>query len=128
VSGTMLLMRLCVTPSCFLSEITDSLTAEQDFSGNKVGFWHSTGGDPLKQVVAPVSVSTSSNGADWHLGVLELPRSGYNWATEDFYFSGVYIEDGAITTAVGGRRLSLMLFCVLEANSFLSEIKRRQSG
>jgi hypothetical protein len=47
-------------------------------------------------------VSTSSNGADWHLGVLELPRSGYNWATEDFYFSGVYVEDGAITTAIGG--------------------------
>jgi len=75
---------------------------EIDFSGNKVGFWHSTGGDPLTQVVAPVSVSTSSNGADWHLGVLELPRSGYNWGTEDFYFSGVYIENGSITTTIGG--------------------------
>lgn len=75
---------------------------EIDFSANKVGFWHSEGADPLKQVVAPVAVSTSSNGADWHLGVLELPRSGYSDANEDFYFSGVYIEDGAITTAVGG--------------------------
>ncbi|KAJ9152173.1 Carbohydrate-binding module family 1 protein [Coniochaeta hoffmannii] len=75
---------------------------EIDFSGNKVGFWHSEGGDPLKQVVAPVSASTSSNGQDWHLGVLELPRSGYSDAVEDFYFSGVYVENGAITTAIGG--------------------------
>ncbi|EOO04393.1 putative carbohydrate-binding module family 1 protein [Phaeoacremonium minimum UCRPA7] len=75
---------------------------EIDFSANKIGFWHSTGGDPLTQVVAPVSGSTSSNGADWHLGVLELPRSGYSDTTEDFYFSGVYIESGSITTAIGG--------------------------
>ncbi|RKU44249.1 hypothetical protein DL546_006643 [Coniochaeta pulveracea] len=75
---------------------------EIDFSANKVGFWHSEGGDPLKQVVAPVSASTSSNGQDWHLGVLELPRSGYSDATEDFYFSGVYVESGPITTAIGG--------------------------
>lgn len=75
---------------------------EIDFSGNKVGLWHSEGAAPLKQVVAPVSASTSSNGADWHLGVLELPRSGYSDANEDFYFSGVYIENGAITTSVSG--------------------------
>ncbi|KAB5558534.1 hypothetical protein GE09DRAFT_1221636 [Coniochaeta sp. 2T2.1] len=75
---------------------------EIDFPANKVGFWHSEGGEPLKQVVAPVSASTSSNGQDWHLGVLELPRSGYSDAVEDFYFSGVYIENGAITTAIGG--------------------------
>ncbi len=56
----------------------------------------------MKQVVAPVSASASSNGADWHLGVLEQPRSGYSDATEDFFFSGVYIETGTITTAVGG--------------------------
>ncbi|KAI1877886.1 uncharacterized protein JN550_000068 [Neoarthrinium moseri] len=74
----------------------------QDFSGNKVGFWHSEGGAPLKQEVAPQSASTSSNGADWHLGVLELPRSGYSDSTEDFYFSGVYIEDGSLTTTIGG--------------------------
>ncbi|KAK0630675.1 hypothetical protein B0T17DRAFT_490897 [Bombardia bombarda] len=75
---------------------------EIDFAGNKVGFWHSEGGEPLKQVVAPVSASTSSNGADWHLGVLELPRSGYSDSNEDFYFSGVFIETGTITTAIGG--------------------------
>ncbi|KAJ4411650.1 hypothetical protein N0V82_008964 [Gnomoniopsis sp. IMI 355080] len=75
---------------------------EIDFSANTVGFWHSTGSDPLTQVVAPVSVSTSSNGADWHLGVLELPRDGYADANEDYYFSGVYIESGTLTTAVTG--------------------------
>ncbi|KAH8880451.1 hypothetical protein GQ53DRAFT_737031 [Thozetella sp. PMI_491] len=75
---------------------------EINFGGGSVGFWHSEGGDPLKQEVAPVSVSASSNGADWHLGVLELPRSGYSDASEDFYFSGVYIETGSITTAIGG--------------------------
>lgn len=74
----------------------------QDFSANTVGLWHSTGADALTQVVAPVSASTSSNGADWHLGVLELQRSGYPDANEDFYFSGVYIESGTITTAVSG--------------------------
>ncbi|KAK3379730.1 hypothetical protein B0T24DRAFT_166360 [Lasiosphaeria ovina] len=75
---------------------------EINFGSNTVGFWHSEGGDALKQVVAPVSASTSSNGADWHLGVLELPRSGYPDSNEDFYFSGVYIETGSITTAIGG--------------------------
>ncbi|KAK1835052.1 hypothetical protein QBC39DRAFT_419468 [Podospora conica] len=75
---------------------------EIDFSGKKVGFWQSEGADPLKQVVAPVSASTSSNGADWHLGVLELPRSGYADSNEDIYFSGVYIESGSITTSVSG--------------------------
>ncbi|KAK2070086.1 hypothetical protein P8C59_004615 [Phyllachora maydis] len=75
---------------------------EINFSGNTVGLWHSTGADPLTQVVAPVSAPTSSNGADWHLGVLELPRAGYPDATEDMYFSGAYIETGPITTAISG--------------------------
>ncbi|KAI2636357.1 hypothetical protein GGS26DRAFT_491764 [Hypomontagnella submonticulosa] len=75
---------------------------EIDFSGQTVGFWHSEDGAALTQVVAPVRTSTSSNGADWHLGVLELPRSGYSDGVEDFYFSGVYVESGPITTAIGG--------------------------
>lgn len=74
----------------------------QDFSANTVGFWHSEGDADLTQEVAPVSASTSSNGADWHLGVLELPRGGYPDTDEDFYFSGVYIEDGELTTSVSG--------------------------
>ncbi len=73
-----------------------------DFSANTVGFWHSTGGDALTQVVAPVSCSASSNGEDWHVGVLELPRSGYSDSTEDLYWSGVYIESGSLTTSVSG--------------------------
>lgn len=74
----------------------------KNFSSGSVGFWHSEGSAPLQQVVAPVSASTSSNGADWHLGVLELPRDGYADTNEDFYFSGVYVEDTAITTSVTG--------------------------
>lgn len=83
-------------------QVTNKFGHLQNFSANTVGLWHSTGADPLTQVVAPVSASTSSNGADWHLGVLELPRTGYADANEDYYFSGVYIESGTITTAVTG--------------------------
>ncbi|KAJ4286390.1 hypothetical protein N0V88_008013 [Collariella sp. IMI 366227] len=75
---------------------------EIDFGANTVGFWHSTGGDPLTLKVAPVSASTSSNGADWHVGVLELPRDGYPDSDEDYYWSGVYIESGELTTSVAG--------------------------
>ncbi|CAP61309.1 uncharacterized protein PODANS_3_10940 [Podospora anserina S mat+] len=73
-----------------------------DFAAGTVGFWHSTGSDPLTRKVAPVKTSTSSNGADWHVGVLELPRSGYPDSNEDFYWSGVYIESGSLTTSVAG--------------------------
>lgn len=83
------------------ADVWHNVAYEIDFSANTVGFWHSTGADALEQVVAPVSASTSSNGADWHLGVLELPTDG-TFETEDFYFSGVYIEDGEITTSVAG--------------------------
>jgi len=75
---------------------------EINFSGGTVAFWHSTGSDPLALTVAAVSASTSSNGADWHLGVLELPVSGQSDTTEDYYFSGVYIESGSLTTSVAG--------------------------
>ncbi|KAH7419971.1 hypothetical protein BKA64DRAFT_699974 [Cadophora sp. MPI-SDFR-AT-0126] len=75
---------------------------EIDFSANTVAFWHSTGSNPLTLTVAAVSASTSSNGADWHLGVLELPVSGQADTNEDFYFSGVYIESGSLTTSVAG--------------------------
>lgn len=75
---------------------------EIDFSGGSVGFWHSTGSDDLVQVVAPMSASTSSNGQDWHLGVLELPVNGVADSDEDFYFSGVYIESGSLSKSVSG--------------------------
>lgn len=78
------------------------MSKEIDFSASTVGFWHSTGSDDLVEVVSPMSASTSSNGADWHLGVLELPRDGYTDTDEDLYFSGVYIESGSLTTSVSG--------------------------
>jgi hypothetical protein len=34
--------------------------------------------------------------------MLELPVTGYADTTEDFYFSGVYIENGTLTTSVAG--------------------------
>lgn len=71
---------------------------EIDFDASTVGFWHSTGSDELTKAVEPVKASVSSNGADWHVGVLELARDGYEDANEDLYFSGVYIESGDLTT------------------------------
>jgi hypothetical protein len=68
-----------------------------DFSAGTVEFYHSTGSDALKKIAGPIAASTSSNGADWHLGVLRLTNDG---STEDWNFSGVYIESGDITTSV----------------------------
>jgi hypothetical protein len=51
----------------------------------------------LKKIAGPVAASTESNGADWHLGVLRLTNDG---KTEDWNFSGVYIESGDITTSI----------------------------
>ncbi|ORY61703.1 uncharacterized protein BCR38DRAFT_459513 [Pseudomassariella vexata] len=83
------------------ADVWHNVAYEIDFDAGTVGFWHSTGADALTQVVAPVTASTSSNGADWHLGVLELPRDGYTDAVEDIYFSGVYVESGDLTTEIG---------------------------
>ena len=101
------LLRWCVGGQTHWSmdweaDVWHNVAYEIDFSAGTVGFWHSTGSDPLTQKVAPIRTSTSSNGADWHVGVLELPRSGYPDTTEDFYWSGVYIESGSLTTSVAG--------------------------
>lgn len=64
-------------------EVWHNVAYEIDFDAGTVGFWHSTGADALKQVVEPVKASTSSNGADWHLGMLELPKNGAQDADED---------------------------------------------
>jgi len=82
------------------ADVWHNVAYEINFSGGTVAFWHSTGSDPLTLTVAAVSASASSNGEDWHLGVLELPVSGQSDTTEDFYFSGVYIESGSLTTSV----------------------------
>lgn len=71
---------------------------EIDFDASTVAFWHSTGSDELTKAVEAVKASVSSNGQDWHVGVLELARDGYEDATEDLFFSGVYIESGDLTT------------------------------
>ncbi|RDW60990.1 hypothetical protein BP6252_12373 [Coleophoma cylindrospora] len=75
---------------------------EIDFDANTVAFYHSTGANDLTLAVAAVSCTASSNGADWHLGVLEQPVTGQTDGTEDIYFSGVYIESGSLTTSVAG--------------------------
>jgi hypothetical protein len=74
---------------------------EIDFSAGSVALWHSTGSSALTKAVASMTASTSSNGADWHLGVLRLPGNNDGPGAEDWYFSGVYIESGGLTTAIG---------------------------
>jgi len=69
-----------------------------DFSAETVGLWTSTGGDPLTKVVQNIPALTYTNSKDWHLGVLRLINSP---PREDWYFSGVYIESGPVTTAIG---------------------------
>ncbi|ORY16000.1 hypothetical protein BCR34DRAFT_611806 [Clohesyomyces aquaticus] len=84
-----------------VADVWHNVAYEIDFSGNQITFWHSTGSDALTKTAGPFSGSTSSNGADWHLGVLRLPRSGNDGTgAEDWYFSGVYIESGSLTTSV----------------------------
>ncbi|KAG8860821.1 hypothetical protein FRB96_003554 [Tulasnella sp. 330] len=73
-----------------------------DFSGSKIGLWQSTGSAPLTQVFAPISASCSSNSEDWHVGQLRLPNGGTNAAPEDWYWSGVFVESGTITTSIAG--------------------------
>jgi len=71
---------------------------EINFSAGTVGLWASTGSAALTKVVQNVAASTSTNSADFHVGVLRIVNTA---APEDWYFSGVYIESGAITTSVG---------------------------
>ncbi|XP_014553878.1 glycoside hydrolase family 131 protein [Bipolaris victoriae FI3] len=74
---------------------------EIDFSGGSVTFWHSTGSDDLKKTAGPFTASTQSNGADFHIGTLRLPGAADAAGAEDWFFSGVYIEDGELTTKIG---------------------------
>ncbi|KAH7068992.1 hypothetical protein BKA63DRAFT_99147 [Paraphoma chrysanthemicola] len=73
---------------------------EIDFDAGSVTFWHSTGSSALTKTAGPFTASTSSNGADWHLGVLRLPGNNDAAGAEDWFFSGVYIESGELTTSV----------------------------
>ncbi|KAF2847001.1 glycoside hydrolase family 131 protein [Plenodomus tracheiphilus IPT5] len=73
---------------------------EIDFDAGSVTFWHSTGSAALTKTAGPFGASTQSNGADWHLGVLRLPGSNDAPGAEDWFFSGVYVESGDLTTSV----------------------------
>ncbi|RDI79762.1 hypothetical protein Vi05172_g10334 [Venturia inaequalis] len=86
--------------STWEADVWHNIAYEIDFSKNTVGFWHSTGNDPLVQIQAPIKASTSSNGRDFHLGGLKLPATGTG--QEDWYFSGVYIESSPITKELSG--------------------------
>ncbi|TRM64136.1 hypothetical protein BD626DRAFT_265901 [Schizophyllum amplum] len=70
-----------------------------DFSSSTVSLWTSTDAGELEKVAGPISASTSTNSADWHLGVLRLQTQN---DVEDWYFSGVYVEDAPITTSIAG--------------------------
>ncbi|KAF7798417.1 hypothetical protein EIP86_009638 [Pleurotus ostreatoroseus] len=69
-----------------------------NFSAGTVGLYASTGSDPLVRVVNNMAAPTSTNSEDWHVGVLRIVNDA---TPENFYFSGVYIEEGPITTAIG---------------------------
>ncbi|KAG9004071.1 hypothetical protein FRB90_011060 [Tulasnella sp. 427] len=68
-----------------------------NFSASTVGLWASTGSNPLQRVYAQTSASTSTNSADWHLGVLAFDQGT---AKEDWYFAGVYVETDTLTTSL----------------------------
>ncbi|EKM51820.1 carbohydrate-binding module family 1 protein [Phanerochaete carnosa HHB-10118-sp] len=69
-----------------------------DFDAGTVGLWASTGSDPLTKVVDNIATSTSTNSEDFHVGILRLVNGP---GQEDYYVSGVYVESGPITTAIG---------------------------
>ncbi|KAI0350361.1 hypothetical protein OH77DRAFT_1082565 [Trametes cingulata] len=69
-----------------------------DFSAGTVGLWASNGSDPLVKVAQNIPASTSTNSEDFHVGVLRIVNTPQ---PEDWYISGVYIENGPITTSIG---------------------------
>ncbi|KAG9043277.1 hypothetical protein FS837_009822, partial [Tulasnella sp. UAMH 9824] len=87
----------------FAPDVWYNFAYDIDFTGSTVGLWASTGSNPLQRVYAQTSASTSTNSADWHLGVLAF-NSGT--ATEDWYFAGVYVESDTLTTSLRSGGLS----------------------
>ncbi|KAL3473368.1 hypothetical protein BJX99DRAFT_261432 [Aspergillus californicus] len=72
-----------------------------DFSAGSVSLYASTGADDLELVVDGVSASASTNSADWHVGVLRLDNASPGvGGSEEWFWSGVYVEEGEITLAV----------------------------
>ncbi|KAF1916627.1 hypothetical protein BDU57DRAFT_448525 [Ampelomyces quisqualis] len=75
---------------------------EIDFDASSVTFWHSTGSSPLTKTAGPFTTTAASDGKDFHIGVLRLPGSNDAAGAEDWFFSGVYIESGDLTTSFTG--------------------------
>ncbi|KAJ5125039.1 uncharacterized protein N7515_008864 [Penicillium bovifimosum] len=73
-----------------------------DFDARTVGLWASSGSDDLTQVVAAVGASPSTNSADWHVGELRLDNGGLDAAPEDWFWSGIFVEEAPITAAIAG--------------------------
>lgn len=72
-----------------------------DFDAKTVGLWASTGAEALKKVVENIGANTFTDSQDWHVGELRLDN-GANAPAEDWFWSGVYIESGKVTTDVAG--------------------------
>ncbi|KAI5193702.1 hypothetical protein E4T39_08833 [Aureobasidium subglaciale] len=81
----------------FDADVWHNIAYGIDFDASTVEFYHSTGADKLVSKAGPLSASVSSNGADWHVGVLKFSQT-----KEDWFFSSVYIEDGELTTDISG--------------------------
>ncbi|CAG8982491.1 hypothetical protein HYALB_00002271 [Hymenoscyphus albidus] len=82
-----------------------NIAYEVDYDEGTVGFWHSTGADDLVLRVKPVLVNKGviPTRRNWHLGLRELTRENYNvYNTTMVYYSGIYIENGTLTTTVSG--------------------------
>ncbi|KAG9086558.1 hypothetical protein FRC06_003027, partial [Ceratobasidium sp. 370] len=84
--------------TAFTADTWFNFAYEINFSSGNVGLWASTNGAALTKVVQNISASTSTNSADFHVGVLRIVNQA---GIEDWYVSGVYIESGPITTAIG---------------------------
>jgi hypothetical protein len=72
-----------------------------DFDAKTIGLWASTGAGALKKVVENIGANTFTDSQDWHVGELRLDN-GANAPAEDWFWSGVYIESGEVTTDVAG--------------------------
>ncbi|KAF8918992.1 hypothetical protein CPB85DRAFT_1430143 [Mucidula mucida] len=82
----------------FTADTWFNFAYEINFSANTVGLWASTGASPLTKVVNNVSASTSTNSADFHVGVLRIVQGN---PPEDWYISGVYVERGTLPLLLG---------------------------
>ena len=83
--------------NCLLPLTSLTHHCSPQFGSSTVTLWASTDGDELAKVAGPVSASTSTNSADWHLGVLRIVTQN---DVEDWYFSNVYVESAPITTSI----------------------------